>query len=469
MDRLPQKGNLQKEPDMFSRKIIGCDDGRVDSSYVGPIPPDMLERSAPTHQLNERTERPPHLDVPQKRELPRRPVSMMERYYAPIMEKPKEEGSTGGDQLISQFNVEPPKIIVMGCGGAGNNSLNRLKEQGLTGATTMAINTDRQQLHNTTSNKKVLIGTKITEGMGTGGDHELGKRCAEASKDVLEDQLEGTNLLFITAGLGGGTGTGASPVIADLAHKQGAIVVSIVSMPFTMERARCQRAAEGLRQLREHSDCILVLDNNRLLKMVPNLPLQQAFSIMDELISQIVKGIIETITQPSLINIDFADLRNVMSNGGMGIILYGEGDVEMPQDVIDNTLNNPLLDVGFSNATGALIHISGGNDLSLKLAQELASGMTEKIGQEANVILGARVDPALTGRLQIIAVITGIKALESQGASDDAGQDNGSSFDLEFERRQVAPEVEVKDPNPLGDVSYANMARNMRHEIDWIR
>ncbi|HUR25987.1 MAG TPA: cell division protein FtsZ, partial [Candidatus Thermoplasmatota archaeon] len=216
------------------------------------------------------------------------------------------EAAVEETELKERGGFGEPKIVIVGCGGAGGNTVNRLHKVGVRGAETIAINTDKQALDLVEADKRLLIGKTITRGLGTGGDLEIAKQCAEQARGKLEEMLKGADLVFITAGMGGGTGTGTAPVVADVAKKMGAIVVGMVSTPFNVERARIIRGDEGLQKLRSRADSVIVLDNNRLLKYVPNLPIDQAFSVMDQLIAETVKGISETITQPSLINLDYA-------------------------------------------------------------------------------------------------------------------------------------------------------------------
>ena len=228
---------------------------------------------------------------------------------------------------VSNFGVPDPRILICGCGGSGNNTMNRITHLGVEGAITVAINTDKQHLDHTRALQKLLVGRHITRGLGAGGDPSTGRKCAEAGRDVITQIVSGADLVFITAGLGGGTGTGIAPIVAEEAKRAGALVVAVVTTPFQVERRqRMLRALEGLEHLRQEADAVLVLDNNRLLHYVPNLPLDEAFSIMDQLIAEIVKGIVETITLPSLINLDFADVRTIMKGGGVTMMLYGESD-----------------------------------------------------------------------------------------------------------------------------------------------
>ena len=312
------------------------------------------------------------------------------------------------DRELESFGPPDPRILVCGCGGSGNNTMNRITHIGVEGAITVAINTDKQHLDHTRAQQKLLVGRHITRGLGAGGDPITGRRCAEAGRDVITRIVNGADLVFVTAGLGGGTGTGSAPIVAEEAKRSGALVVAIVTTPFSVERRmRMQRALEGLDLLRKAADAVLVLDNNRLLHYVPNLPLDEAFSIMDQLIAEIVKGIVETITLPSLINLDFADVRAIMKNGGVTMMLYGESE-QGPEDVVHEALNHPLLDIEIDGATGALIHVTGGPYMTLEQANQVCDLMTARLSPDANVIFGARQDPAFGDTIKVMSIITGV-------------------------------------------------------------
>ncbi len=309
-----------------------------------------------------------------------------------------------------------PRIVIVGCGGAGNNTMSRLFNVGVMGAETIAINTDKQHLDITQADKKILIGKSLTRGLGAGGSPEIGKKAAELARGTLEDVMKDADLVFVTAGMGGGTGTGSAPVVAEVAKEHGAIVVGMVSTPFRVERARLVKAEEGLEDLRKAVDTAIVLDNNRLLEYVPNLPIEQAFSVMDQLISETVKGISETITQPSLINLDYADVKTIMSCGGVAVMLVGETkSQDKSNDVVKSALNHPLLDVDYRGATGSLIHITGGPDLTLKEAEEVAEALTYELDPHANVIWGARIDPTYEGKVRVMAIMTGVQSAQILG------------------------------------------------------
>ncbi|MGB4580125.1 MAG: cell division protein FtsZ [Methanoculleus sp.] len=310
-----------------------------------------------------------------------------------------------------------PRIVIVGCGGAGNNTVNRLYHMQVNGAETIAINTDKQHLDMVQADKRVLVGKSLTKGLGAGGFPDVGRRAAEMARPTLEGLLCDADLVFITAGMGGGTGTGTAPVVAQIAKEQGAIVVGMVSYPFQVEKARLLRAEDGLESLSTAADSVIVLDNNRLIKYVPNLPLGQAFSVMDQLIAETVKGISETITEPSLINIDYADVRAIMSKGGVAVMLVGESKQQnKAESVVHECLNHPLLDIDYRGATGSLIHITGGNDLTLQDAEEIASSLTYELDPHADVIWGARVNSDYEGRVRVMAIMTGVKSAQILGS-----------------------------------------------------
>lgn len=305
-----------------------------------------------------------------------------------------------------EFNQ--PKICVMGCGGAGNNSINRLTKMGIKGADTIAINTDNQHLNIINADKKILIGKNITRGLGSGGYPEVAERCIEIARPSIEEMLKGSDLVFITCGMGGGTGTGTAHVVADIARKQGAIVIGIVTKPFEVERARLLRAEEGIEKLRKKADTVIIINNEKLLQMVPHLPVDQAFGVVDQLISEVVKGITETITLPSLINLDYADVKAIMSDCGVAVMLYGESSSREPREVVKEVLKHPLLELNYSGATGALIHVTGGTNLSLKCVNEIAKGITTELNPMANIIMGARIDTKFNERIRVMAIMTGV-------------------------------------------------------------
>ena len=319
-------------------------------------------------------------------------------------EQREMDASTDGDEFGD------PRIVIVGCGGAGNNTVNRLYNIGVEGADTVAINTDKQHLKMIEADTKILVGKSLTNGLGAGGDPSMGERATEMAQGTIKEVLGDADLVFVTAGMGGGTGTGAAPVVSKIAKEQGAIVVGMVSTPFNVERARTVKAEEGLEKLHREADSIVVLDNNRLLDYVPNLPIGKAFSVMDQIIAETVKGISETITQPSLINLDYADITAIMNQGGVAVMLVGETqDKNKTNEVVKDAMNHPLLDVDYRGASGGLVHITGGPDLTLKEAEGIADNITERLDPGASVIWGARIQEEFKGKVRVMAIMTGVE------------------------------------------------------------
>jgi len=317
----------------------------------------------------------------------------------------------GDKQLQSKDLI----IKVVGCGGGGTNTISRLHRIGNGGAETIALNTDHAHLYTISADKKILIGKIQTRGLGTGGDPMIGEKAAYEARDEIRKAIGKADIVFVTVGMGGGTGTGSAPVVAEVAKEMGAIVIGVATSPFKFERSRQDKALKGLENLSNNADCVIILDNNRLLQIVPKLPMDQAFSVMDQLISEVLKGITETVTQPSLINIDFADIKTIMSQGGTSTILYGESADDTPELVVSDTLKNPLLDIDYTGAKGGLLHITGGPNLTLKTVHEVVEGITNQMDPNANLIFGARVDPDMEGTIKVIAIMTGVKSAQLLG------------------------------------------------------
>lgn len=309
----------------------------------------------------------------------------------------------------SDFNdFSQPKIVIVGVGGAGNNSVNRLHSLGIVGAETIAINTDANHLKIVQADKKVLIGA-LTKGLGAGGNPEVAEKSAELGKEAIAKAIGKADLVFITAGMGGGTGTGASPVIAQIAREIGAIVIAMVSMPFAVERGRIKIAEMGLKKLKEYAHTVIVLSNDGLIKLVPNQPIEQALIVMDHLIADTIKGISESITQPSLINIDYADVKAIAELGGVGTLLVGEAKGrDKAQKVVKSLLSNPLMNIDIKGGKGCLLHIIGGPDLTLEEANEIAEEFTKELDSNANVIWGARIRKGFDDRVRVMAIVNGI-------------------------------------------------------------
>lgn len=312
---------------------------------------------------------------------------------------------------IANFQVDQARIMVLGCGGGGTNTINRLTEMNIQGATTIAANTDAKHLAVIKAHKRILLGRELTRGLGAGGYPEVGKKAAEESKNEIRESLQGCDLLFLTSGLGGGTGTGAAPVVAYLAKEMGAIVIAAVTLPFKIEGARILKAEEGLAKLREVCDTVIVIENQKLVELAGNRPLKEAFGVADGLIATMIKGITETISQPSLVNLDYADVRTIMRAGGVATIGVGESDSQnRAKEAITKALSHPLLDVDYSGAKGALIQVIGGDDMKLEEISEIGEAVSQHMDPEATVMWGARILPEYRGRLQVITIITGVKS-----------------------------------------------------------
>ena len=317
---------------------------------------------------------------------------------------------TGPTEEEDLFGV--PQLAIVGVGGAGNNSMNRLEYMGgLNGVSRIAVNTDKLHLDSIKCEQKVLIGRALTKGLGAGGSPDIGRKAAELDRDELRRFLSKKNFVFLTAGMGGGTGTGATPVVADIAKEEGAIVVAMVSYPFEVERIRRKRAAEGIERLRESTDTVIVLENDKLIKYAGNLPVNDAFRTMDMLIAETIQGITETITQPSLVNLDFADLKAVMEAGGVAVMLVGETtkSENKPEAVVEDALSHPLLEADYRGAKGALIHVTGGSDLTMKETTDIVELLTYELDPDANVIWGARINDDYNGKAKVTAIMTGVE------------------------------------------------------------
>lgn len=309
-----------------------------------------------------------------------------------------------------------PKIMVVGTGGAGSNNIERLAKAGLgdEGVKLIAINTDKIHLMNLKGNMtRILIGAKTTGGMGAGGFPEVGEAAATESNQLLTQQMDGVDLLFLTTGMGGGTGTGSAPIIAKIAKNMGALIVAIVTFPFKLERARTEKAIEGIKKLREYADTIVIIDNNRLLEYAPNVPINDAFAAADKITFTAVRGISKTILEPSLINLDFADLKAIMTNGDISTISVGRGSgPDKIKQTVEGILYHPLLNIEIKKGIGALIHITGGPNTSLSDVTRVGELITEKYPRDANVVFGARIEQTMGDELETVAILTGVSTID---------------------------------------------------------
>src|SRR3989338_2526575 len=334
-------------------------------------------------------------------------------------------------------NMGHANIKVFGCGGGGCNMTTWLYKKGVQGAEIVALNTDKQHLDMMSADKKILIGRDLTRGLGAGGYANVGIEAAKEQLPELKDALKGADMVFVCAGMGGGTGTGSAPVVAQAARDSGAIVIGTVTTPFTIERARVDKAEFGLQQLRNVSNTVIVIDNNKLVQIAGNLPVQQAFAVANELISTMIKGIVEIIAVPSLVNLDYADVKAIMSNSGVAVVGVGEADGERKVDeATKRALTNPLLDVSYKGATGALIHVTGGDDMTLDEVSRIGELVTQSLDPDANVIWGARVEQQMKGKIRVMTIVTGVQSPyvlgRSMGTHQQAGPERSKAMSREL-------------------------------------
>ncbi len=321
------------------------------------------------------------------------------------------------DELEEILSKQRATIKVIGTGGAGNNTINRIAEVGISGVESIAVNTDAQDLLFTTAEKKILIGRDITRGLGAGSNPSLGEEAARESEHDIKKAIYNCDMVFITCGLGGGTGTGSAPVIADVAKKMGALTVGVVTIPFTIEgQTRYENAMIGLEKLEHIVDTLIVIPNDKLLELAPDLPLQTAFKVADEILTNAVKGISELVTKAGLVNLDFADIRAVMKGGGVALIGVGESDTEnRAVEAVEKAITNPLLDVDISGANGALVNVAGGSDLTLDEAKKVVETISDKLSENARIIWGAQISPDLANTIRTMLIVTGVKSSQIFG------------------------------------------------------
>ncbi|MEM4257973.1 MAG: cell division protein FtsZ [Candidatus Thermoplasmatota archaeon] len=322
-------------------------------------------------------------------------------------------------------------IKVVGCGGAGSNTIARCFESNIVGAELISINTDAQHLLLSPSPHKILIGRHLTRGLGAGSLPQIGEEAARESEQDIRNAITPADMVFVTCGLGGGTGTGSAPVVAQIAKESGALTIGVVTTPFGVEGSvRADNAELGLRRLRETCDTVIVIPNDKLLEIVPNLALNAAFKVADEVLMRSIKGITEMITMPGLVNLDFADLKTVMKRGGVAMIGLGEAEGENKAvNAVLEALNSPLLEVDISGATGALVNVIGGDDMTLAEAQQVVEEVYAKIDKNARIIWGTTVDPKLRKTIRTMLVITGVKSKQILGPSHRT-EESGIGIDV---------------------------------------
>jgi cell division protein FtsZ len=332
------------------------------------------------------------------------------------------------------------KIFVVGTGGAGNNTVSRLAEIGVEGAGTLSVNTDAQDLFYSKSDHKILIGRSTCGGLGAGGIPDIGEESAEESEEQIKEKLEGADMVFVTCGLGGGTGTGSAPVISKLAKKIGALTIAVATMPFSAEGLRRRENAEkGLEKLQDAADTVIVIPNDKLLEVAPNLPINKAFMVADELLGRAVKGITELITKPGLVSLDFADIRSIMMGSGMAMIGMGESDSgDRAIESVHEALNSPLLDLDISNAKGALINICGSSDLTLHEAEKVVQIVADELDPDANIIWGTQIQEDLENVIRTTIVVAGVKSPHIFGMP-------GEKEYVEEKQRESVPESSLEE------------------------
>ena len=325
------------------------------------------------------------------------------------------------DKLLAELRTN---ICVIGCGGGGSNTVQRMYLEDIDGAEICALNTDAQHLRDVKTDRKLLIGRKKTKGLGAGSLPKIGEDAANENEDDIRAMVNGADMVFVTCGLGGGTGTGAAPVVASIAKEMGALTIAVVTMPFSVEgNVRRGNAEAGLERLREVADTVIVVPNDKLLEVVPRLPLQTAFKVSDEVLMRAVKGITELITKPGMINLDFADVRTIMQNGGVAMIGLGDADGEnKASESVQKALRSPLLDVDISGATAALVNVVGGPDMTIAEAEGVVDEVYKRIDPDARLIWGAQIDPNLEHTVRTMLVVTGVKSSQILGRVNNQGR-----------------------------------------------
>ena len=327
-------------------------------------------------------------------------------------EQPKSADELEIEKIADQLNV---CIKLVGCGGAGCNTVNRCMAGGLSGIQMLALNTDAKHLLTIKSPKKILIGKTTTRGLGAGARPEVGEKAAMENEPEIKEWLKDSQIVFVTAGMGGGTGTSTSFVTARLAKEMRALTVGVVTLPFKSEgELRMENAMSGLSKLSKVCDTTIVIPNDTLIELVPNLPVQAAFKVADELLLQTIKGLTDMLTRAGLVNVDYADLKTILNEGGVSLIGVGEAEgrpMERIEDAVEEALNSPLLGkIDLRDARGALVRVVGGPDMSIEEAAKAAEIITGKIRPESRLIWGCSVEPEMAGRIKLLLIITGARS-----------------------------------------------------------
>lgn len=332
--------------------------------------------------------------------------------------------------IIERLKVH---IKIFGTGGAGSNSIGRLMKEGIKEASLIACNTDAPHLLRIKSHNKILLGKNLTRGLGSGADPNVGEEAARESEQDILKHVSGSDILFVTAGLGGGTGTGSAHYIARVGRNMGALTIGVVTLPFKSEGVvRMQNAQWGLNKLIRACDTVIIIPNDKLLELVPDLPLEKAFKYADEIIVKAIVGITDLVTNPGLINLDFNDLRTIMENSGVAMIGIGvskESEDTRIIDAVDKAMNSPFLQMSMETASGVIVNVKGGRDLQLQEANNAAEEVQKRVGKDTKIIWGANLDPDYDGQVEILIVATG---LSSEYYRRSTGQDPKPEDDLDF-------------------------------------
>lgn len=373
---------------------------------------------------------------------------------------------------INMSGISPvANIKVIGVGGAGNNAVNRMIESGIEGIEFIAINTDAQALFTSKAKTKINIGRATTRGLGAGANPDVGKKAAEESSEEIKNALAGADMVFVTCGLGGGTGTGAAPVVAELAKSLGALVVGVVTKPFTFEgQRRTTQAYEGFNHLREKVDTLITIPNDRILNIIDKkTPLMEAFSVADEILTQGVQGVSDLITHPGLINVDFADVCSVMQDAGSALMGIGYGSGENRAiDAARAAIESPLLELSINGAKGLLLNITGGNDLSMFEVDEASRMITESCDPNANIIFGTSIDEAYTGEIKITVIATGFSEETNLNTTGRSNFNTKNNFQNTPNKVTTTPDVtqpsifrnNTNNPTVNNPVSHNNYTVN---------
>jgi len=341
------------------------------------------------------------------------------------------------------------RIVVVGVGGGGSNAVNRMIQAGVHSVEFVAVNTDAQALARSDARHRIRIGEKLTRGLGAGGQPQVGQRAAEESQELIYDILRGADMVFVAAGMGGGTGTGASPVVASIARELGALTVGVVTKPFTFEgRKRMAAADEGINQLRQRVNTLITIPNDKMLSVIDKrTSLEQAFGVVDDVLRQGIQGISELITEPGLINVDFADVKAIMSEPGNALMAIGRGSGDQRAiDAANQAVSSPLLDVSMEGARGVLFNITGGGDLTLAEINDAAEIINRAADPDANIIFGTVTDPSMGNEVKITLIATGFDQAEpGYGNRREYGGGGGGGGG----RSPSRPRFPVDDPQPL--------------------